>query len=62
MMITGIAVRWYGRNPDLTPNYDDEHHGTLTGDSPEEIMGLIRVWKNKQDLSKVTPIEIVGIF
>ena len=62
MMITGIAVRWYGRKPDFTPDYDDEHHGTLTGETPEEIMGLLREWQRQQDLSKFTPVEIVGIF
>lgn len=61
-MKIGAWLRWYDRKDNFDPDYDKEHHCTVHGESPEEIMAQIRALKENQDLSKFTPVEIVSIF
>lgn len=57
-----MLVMWYGRHDDFTPKYDDDHHGSFYGETPEEIMTQFRDYQNNHDLNKYTPLEIVGIY
>ena len=53
---------WYDRKPDFTPDYSSDHHGSFYGETPAEIMAQLNAFKETHDLSKYTPVEIVGIY
>ncbi len=57
-----ILVRWYGRNDDFSPNYFDEHHGTLRGENADDCWKKFIEHGNTHDLAKYTAREIAGMW
>lgn len=61
-MTIHMLIRWYGRNPDMSVNYDEEHHGTIIGQSPADCMFQYRTLTNTHDLARYSPMTIVEIY
>lgn len=61
-MTIHMLIQWYGRNPDLSVNYNDEHHGTIVGNTPEECMTKYRTFSHSHDLTRFSRTEIVEIY
>ena len=57
-----MYIRWYGRNDDFTPNYEDEHHGNIHGKTPQDCMRQLHELQENHDLTRYTPHEIVFIY
>lgn len=57
-----MLVQWYERKPDFSPDYDNEHHGTIIGDSPDDCMKQYRQLSDNHDLAKYTKTEIIMIY
>ena len=57
-----LYCEWYGRRVDLSPDYEDKHHGTFMGDTPEDCMAQLRAFRETHDLAKYTPIEIILVY
>ena len=53
MKITIFCV-WYSRHEDMTPDYDQQHHGTISADIPAECMRKFNAFKRSLDLNKYT--------
>jgi hypothetical protein len=53
---------WYGRKEDFSPDYSDEHHGNIHGETPGECMSKLNAFRENHDLSKYTPIQIVEVY
>lgn len=61
-MELNLLVCWYDRKPDFAPDYDSQHHGTIKGHSPSELMTQLNAMRNNHDLSHYTQIEIVYLY
>ena len=61
-MIINMFVTWYDRKPNFDPDYEKEHHRTITGNNPAECMSKLNAIRKDHDLAKYTRIEIVSIF
>lgn len=61
-MIIHMFIQWFGRNPDFSTNYNEEHHGTVTGSTPAECMAAFRRLSRVHDLSRFTQMHIVEIY
>ena len=61
-MTINMFVTRYDRKPNFEPDYEKEHHGTITGNSPAECMSKLNAIKESHDLAKYTRIEIVSIY
>lgn len=57
-----LRIQWYGRHPDFTPNYDEAHHGTISGNNAAECMKKYNDWRMNQDISRYTPSEIICVY
>lgn len=56
-----IYITWYERNNDFSPNYNKDHHGTITGKDADDVMFKYRQFSNNHDLAKYTSTKIVNI-
>lgn len=57
-----LLIRWYGRKPDGQPDYEDEHHGTIVGDTAELCSQQLKRLREDHDLSRYTRMEIAEIY
>ncbi len=57
-----IAVIWYDRYPDMKPNYNKRHYGTITGDGADDVWRKFTAYKQNHDLAKFTIPEITGMW
>lgn len=56
-----MYVIWYDRKSDFSPDLLRQHNGTVRGASCAEIMAKLHSLQRNHDLTKFSPIEIVGI-
>lgn len=56
-----LTIQWYGRHEDFKPNYSEEHHGTISGETAAECMLQLAMYRRNHDLAKFTPIAIVYV-
>ena len=58
-----IFVMWFGKKPDMSPDYSKKFHSTFVGTTPHEAFTKYRQYlENNHDLSKYTQPEIIEIF
>ena len=61
-MAIHMHISWYERFPDMTPNYDREHHGTIEGETPDECMRKFNAYRDRHNLAENTPMQILYIY
>lgn len=61
-MLIHMFIQWFDRNPDMSINYSNEHHGTISGNTPAECMAQFRSLARNHDLVKFSPMTIVEIY
>lgn len=57
-----LYCEWYGRHEDMTPNYDEKHHGNIHGETPADCMAKLEAFRENHDLSKYTRVEIIKVY
>lgn len=61
-MKIAMFCEWYERKPDMTPDYDKPHNGTIIGENADDAMRQLKMFKENHNLAAYTIPQIVYIY